>query len=341
MSATTTDIFTAEGADDRPNAYYEGATAVIRASAAGGSSHVIAASLAGITPLEHTARTRQYMAEGVLHEPAILARVAEDGWLMESVGAEQAELDIPVTSRILVRCHPDGFATAREDMVVGDVVRGERFVVEAKAMSRGVFETYERKGFDEFYRYAVQLSLQMEGTGLPGLFAIKNRDNGEVRWQVFRNPPVAMAQIRKRLLLIERGARLGDLNPLKEKCESFPCVMYFLHDHEVGETVEDETIDSLAEMVARARERKQQAEEMEKEARGKLREYLGEAGKRRTKTWSVAYREQEGRVTYDTKKMAEDGVDVQAYARKGKGYAVVTVKRLGKTGDGDGDEGGA
>jgi len=321
--------------DDRPSAYFEGEHLIFRGSAVGDSAHALAASLAGIRPVDFSADAKMRMAEGVLHESDILERVAKEAEMDWSVHRdrisfnpdEQEEIDFPITNRIVVRLHPDGFLFTPEGHPA--------YVVEAKAMGRDVFMEWEKKGFAASMRYATQMSLEMYATGLPGVFARKNRDTGKIKWEAMIDPPVDLVTIRRRLMVIAKRSAEGVLDPIpEEKCQ-WGCRFFFLHDHEVGETVEDETIDSLAEMVARARERKQQAEEVEREARGKLREYLGEAGKRRTKTWSVAYREQEGRVTYDTKKMAEDGVDVEAYARKGKGYAVVTVKRLGKTGDGD------
>lgn len=314
-----------DGSDNRPVCYVEGDRVIYRASAVGGPSHVLAAARAGMQPLGHTDKTKRYMAEGVLHEPAIMSRLGDEGWLLHAIGSDQAELDIEVTARIHVRCHPDGLATAREDMP--HVKRGMRCVVEAKAMSAAVFDTFNRRGFADFYRYATQLSLQMHGTGLPGLFAIKNRNDGELRWQVFESPPVPFAEIRQRLMLIDKGAREGNLNPLNEKCNMFPCVFHHLHDEEPAEFVRDEMIDSLAEMVDRARERRTQAEKIERDAREKLANYLGEEKKTQTGQWRVSL-SSVSRPRYDTKKMLEDGLDLGPYTTMTT-YPQLRVQRIG------------
>lgn len=317
-----------DGSDNRPIAYTEGSRIYIRASAVGGSSHCIAAALAGIDPVPHTEKTKQYMAEGVLHEPAIMSYLGTQGWMLHNIGRDQAELDIPITSRLIVRCHPDGLATANIDMDHG-VTRGMKCVVEAKAMSEGVFDTYSKKGFDEFYRYAVQLSLQMQGTGLPGLFAIKNRNTGEVRWQVFHDPPVAFSEIKKRLLLVEKRARNGELNPLKEKCSSFPCTYFFLHDDEPAPTAVDEVLDNLAEMVDRARERRKLAEDMEKEAKRRITAQMGDREKVRTARWSVTMVSGHSSRFDREKAEGELGVNLEPFYSR-KEYTYPLIKSTGK-----------
>lgn len=303
-------LIRADGSDDRPSVYIENGVAVYRASAVGGPSHVLAAARAGIRPASHTDRTKRYMAEGNLHEPAIMAYVGTQGWLLEHIGADQAELDIPITSRIMVRCHPDGYGTSMVEHP--NAPRGTRVIIEAKAMSDAVFSNYNRGGFDEFYRYAVQFSLEMIGSGLPGLFVVKNRNNGEIRWQVFTEPPISLADIRKRLLLIDKGAREGDLNPLNEKCTMFPCQYHFLHDEPTVDIVVDDIIDGLAQMVDEARERRKQAEEVERRAREKLMLALADKQKVATPHWKIAVVTSE-RKRVDTKRMAADGIDLEPY----------------------------
>ena len=320
-----------DGSDNRPLVYEEGALTVYRGSGIGMASHALAAARAGITPTSFTARTLQVMNEGKLHEPAILARLAEDGWLLERIGSDQDELMVPITSTVYVRCHPDGYAVATQDHPFAP--KGTRCVVEAKSMSKDVFGQWERDGFKEFQRYAVQLTLQMVGSGLPGLFVVKNRNDGTQRWQVFHEPPVAFAEIRKRLMLIDKGAREGDLNPLKEKCpDPFFCRFHFLHDdgESVVETVVDDIIDGLAEMVDQARERKRRAEAVEKQAREKLQ--LALAGKGmdevRTARWRVVSYST-SRKRYDFKQALADGVDLAPYEKVSE-FRAMKVTALGK-----------
>lgn len=308
----TMDAEPQETGDNRPSCYIEDGRVIFRASAVGRSSHVLAASAAGVMPASFTERTKGYFHEGNLHEPDIINRVASDGWAFSHIGTDQDELLVPVSSRIAIRCHPDGYATATKDHRFA--VKGTRCVFEGKAMSKDVFDRWDRRGFDDFWSYAVQFSIEMEGSGLPGLFAVKNRNNGEVRWQVFTTPPIPFAEIRKRLLLVEKGARGGDLNPLKEKCKEFGCQYFFLHDDTGPEIVADDVIDGLAEMVDAARDRRKQAETIEKDARDKLSMAMGERKKVATGRWAVTMVEQ-NRTTYDTKQAMADGIDLEPYKK--------------------------
>src|SRR3990167_10498312 len=183
--------------DDRPSAYVEetdaGPRVVIRASAFGGASHVLAASLAGVNAIPFNAKTMQYMNEGVLHEPDILARVADETGMAWSVrrdaistaNADQEEMDFALTKNLIVRLHPDAFLFDRHLKPL--------YVVEAKAMSKDVFDKWNAVGFDYSYRYACQFSLEMLAAELPGVFAYKNRNTGEVKWKAYIDPPVSLA----------------------------------------------------------------------------------------------------------------------------------------------------
>jgi hypothetical protein len=178
-------------------------------------------------------------------------------------------------------------------------------------MSQDVFATFDRRGFGDFYRYAVQLSIQMHGCDLPGLFAIKNRNSGDVRWQVLTSPPVPWLEVRKRVLFIDKMARDGNLNPYDEKCSSYPCQYYFLHDAtEPSLRVDDERLDLLADMLHGARQRRKTAEEVERSARERLMQTL-QTDRIQTARWSIARVKTERR-NLDRKRLAAE-VDLSKY----------------------------
>lgn len=330
-------------ADSRPSAYYDDAgRVIIRGSAAGSSAHVLAAALAGVVPVSFSDQAKQYMAEGVLHETDILQRTAEEMGRNWSVRRDemtqdpdrQEEIDFPVTRSIIVRLHPDAFFFL-PDASADDPT----CVVEAKAMGKDVFAEWERKEFTASYRYATQFSLEMYATGLPGVFCRKDRNSGAVAWKVYEEPPIPLAEIRKRFLLIRKGAEMGNLNPIPEEECGWGCPYYFLdpHNSEPSLVVEDEMIDNLAAMVDKARGKRKQAEEVEKAARDKMREYVGEEGKRRTASWSVSVAMKQ-KPRYDHKQMEEDGIELGKYRSLGKPYTTVTVRQVGKKKREKGDE---
>lgn len=325
-------------ADNRPSAYEENGCWIYRASAVGGSSHVLAAARAGYTPIsgdtKWTERRDQYMAEGVLHEPDIIARVAADGFEMSHVGDDdQLELTYELTPTIAVRVHPDGIAQARHgpaarpvvsQFVEFDIQVSQEFVLEAKAFSKDVYKTWSSRGFDSpsFRRYAYQLSIQMLATNLPGIFATKNRDNGEVTWTVYPDPPISRADILRRLLRIDKGARDGDLNPLNEKCTEFPCPYYFLHgdtiEQEDGDAtngftiIEDDMLDALCQTLDEAREREKMAKAAMDTARARINELLGTRNEVHTGRYTMK------RIVRETKKidgdlLKKDGIDPVKY----------------------------
>src|SRR5918992_1081323 len=109
--------------DDRPSVYVEGDRVVYRASAVGGCLRALVACRLGYTPLPFDEGSELRMNEGVLHEPAILAALEKDGWI---VAGQQREVELTVGGTIVIRGHIDGAA--------GKGLDGPARVVEAKAM---------------------------------------------------------------------------------------------------------------------------------------------------------------------------------------------------------------
>lgn len=298
---------TAPAADHRPDAYEEaGGLVVYRASALGGCIRALVAARQGYTPVSPDEKSLRVMGEGVLHEDHILASLERSkGW---EVGRRQEELELRIGTRLVVRCHPDGVATG------GALEAGGR-VIEVKAMGRDVYTRWLKEGWGGFRRYAWQMSIEMFVTGRLGIFAVKNRDTGEITVEMVDDPPVGLAEIKARVVKAEAAAARGEL----PACDpvSWLCSYRYLHEETGGNgdaarAVEDVEVDALAGSYDVARARATQAEAMQKEARARLIEALGERDKVHTTAWKVS-RSTQKRSRLDKDKAAADGVDLSAY----------------------------
>lgn len=294
--------------DNRPALYTENEHIIVRASSIGRSAHVLAAALCSVTPLAHSARTQGYFHEGELHEPDILERLAvESGYLVASAGDEQIGVDFPIslTPSIIARCHPDGFLT-RDGQ--------PQYVVETKSMSKDVFAKWLAVGFKSNYAYACQFTIEMLATGLPGVFAVKDRNSGEMKWKAYVEPPVSLDEIRGRMLRVWAAAMKGDLDPFPdEKCDQWGCVYSFLHPAKPEVmTAADDVLDGLADLYNQARDREQQAKKMKDDAREKLLLAMGDRERAKTLRYGVAVSSVERR-TLDKVKLAEVVGDLGAF----------------------------
>lgn len=217
MAAEPVVITAPEGhtSDDRPEVYEENGVIVIRCSALGGCIRNLVAARMGIRAVPFNDKALMRMNEGNIHEPHILAHLQSLGWQTITT---QDELELPIAGgRIIVRGHSDG-------RVVHENARfGER-VAEAKAMGRDVWAKWKKYGWAEFRRYAWQFSTYMHTTGLPGIFAAKNRDTGEIDVTLWDEAPVSLTEIKARALKVAAAVELPDCDPV-----AFPCQRFFIH----------------------------------------------------------------------------------------------------------------
>lgn len=287
--------------DDRANVYVEGDRVVYRASAVGGCVRALTAARLGYDPLPFDDAAEQRMAEGVLHEPAVVSWLEEHGW---TVTDEQREVEVSVGDRLVIRGHIDG---------IGHRSSKERRVVEIKAMGDDVFKEWVGRGFEANQRYAHQLSVYMAGLGMPGLMAVKNRNTGEVHLTEVDDAPVAVAVLKTRVARVEAIARSGEF-PDCDSVQKWGCPYRYLHDAPMLPgvvPVDDAEVDALAAAYDRARASMQQAETMKRLARDRLADAVRERGKVRTGNWSVSCSLQK-RTSVDMGKLRAE-VDVSAY----------------------------
>jgi hypothetical protein len=111
---------------------------------------------------------------------------------------------------------------------------------------------------------------------------------------------------------VEAAAARGEL----PDCDpvSYLCDFFYLHEQKelAPETAEDVAIDALAATYDDARARARAAEAVQREARMRLVEALGERPKVRTLSWSVT-RSVQRRTKVDLDKARADGVDLAPY----------------------------
>lgn len=217
-------------------AYVEGPESrllhVYRASGVGSCVKALVAALMGYEEQRYPKAEKimeDAAREGNLHERSILEYMREQGW---DIGGSQAPFSVRVIPGVIIRGHVDGFGT-HEDYPE------EEFVVEAKTMSNDRFKLWKAEGWAAFRGYAWQISAYMKATGLRGLYAIKNRNSGEVIWFILDEPPVKWGTIREHLIRAEMAYLKGDLPPCDDvdAGEKFFCPYVYLHDVEEDDDV--------------------------------------------------------------------------------------------------------
>lgn len=284
-------------ADHRPEVYFEDGVLVIRASAFGSCIRNLVAARMGIqaVPFNDTALMR--MNEGNIHEPHILRALEKEGWEFLTT---QEELELPVAGgRIIVRGHSDGRARHASARL------GER-TVEAKAMGHNVWAKWKKYSWAEFRRYAWQVSHYMHTTGLPAVFAAKNRDTGELDITLWDEPPIPLTEFKARALKVAAAVELPECDPV-----TFPCNRFFIHtgsvydidpitglevkrggDRPAPEEVPEEyaaVFEELSRAYEEAREESARAEAKRKEVSNSLLGLLGQLTlhKGKTANWAA------------------------------------------------------
>ena len=310
--------------DDRPSVYQEGEKLVIRGSATGHCIKALVAHGLGLSPSDHPDWLLEKFAEGDEGEQPILDLVAEKYNMV--ISDQQKEYEIPVGSKAVIRCHIDGIGTQTVSGV------GYEVVVEAKAITESTLKVLENKGIEEMAYMAVQLSIEMAATKLPGLLAcgIKDDEGKVVSLQTFSfdTPPVSLGKIKAKVLklvgLIDEG--------VLPSCDyaQYPCQFYFLHEGEavhkkkdverVGEDDEAEW-DQAASQYSSANRAEKQIKERKEEARDRLAKLFDQRGEKGGKVETAGYVindvvvERKGGV--DEKKLKEGGIDPDEYRKPG------------------------
>lgn len=297
------------GIDDRAPCYSEGPNTIYRASFLGACMRSLVAARRGYSPLPLRQFFADAAAEGNLHEPDIIAKIAAAHHLTDvrHTGDEQIEKELPIGAGIIVRCHPDGIGYDGGEPVVA---------LEAKSMSRDVWNRFDAKTFEAEPSYGWQASAEMAATGLPLLLGYKNRNNGKVKDLYLDTPPHSTNDIKVRISKAEALARKEDIEVVDVECDirGLSCLRYaYLHNPgrvaEAGSDfplseMEVVQVDMLAESYARAREAEKIAATTKAEIRDQLMELIGETDQVASPRFKVT-RSVQVRHRLNEKKLAE------------------------------------
>lgn len=264
-------------------------------------------------------------------EELVFARMKEDGWV--TWGREET-VELSVTGKIGVRGHIDGKG------VPGNT--DDRYLVEVKSQSDAEWKNYARDGWDSgfFPGYKWQVSTYMHATELPLALVRLNVATGEMKVEFYDEPWYSVDQIRKRLIDVERAARLGELGECTGRV--WPCPFPYLDDgygdkRETVDTEKDAEIDAVAKLFKQAERDRKVAQEQYDRSKSRAVEALG-VGRYETSTGiKVTTWEQASgapRLSAEDEKILTWmlwwflGIDLNAYKRQAKGMRMsVTLPR--------------
>lgn len=240
-----------------------------RASQLGNCTRQLVAIRQGYEPLPPPKAVGVRFAEGHKHEEIVVERMRSEGW---TVWDQQLTVELQVSGKLVVVGHIDGKCTE----TVGSVAR--TYLLEVKSQSDNEFRAYKSDWSHGFFPgYKWQQSVYMHATELPLALVRKNRDTGEQVVEYFDEPWYTAAEIRSRVIEIERLALRGDIDYDCDR-SSYPCPVYYLHDQEEVNvlSVEDsEEIALLAGQYDASKRAGKVAEGKAKASRDALRAALG------------------------------------------------------------------
>lgn len=212
-------------ADNRPPAYWEGDTLIVRCSALGGCLWELIAAAQDYAPLPPPKFLQKAFEAGQEAEPIVLNYLSTHGWTLVD---SQKEAHLRGAPNVLIRYHPDS---------IGEW-EGETFVVEVKALGPDLFSKARRHGVGSTIgEYNWQISVMMHGEQLPGMWVAMNKETGEVIFERIDEPPVPLADILAKVAKLV-GSLDDDL--MDRPCDDpkhFPC--RYIHLRPEPEGVED------------------------------------------------------------------------------------------------------
>lgn len=268
---------------------------IYRASELGGCVKALTAKRMGYEPIPYPESLTTIFAEGNLHEEAVVRSLVDGG---NKVWNQQLEVNLPITSSVVVQGHIDG--------LVND--DNADWLLEIKSMSSDRFKEYKRLGWATpglIQKYKWQVSAYMIATSLPLMFVVKDRNAGTILSDKVMTPFYSEVEIRARVLGIEALSRVG----LPAECDVriWPCPVSYLHDDEV-EVMEDAEIDLLARQYKDAKAKENVAKEMVGVNYKALMKGLGDRKKVKTLGGVQVTKYVVKSKSLDKKKLAEDGL---------------------------------
>lgn len=305
--------------DDRPPAYWEGDTLIIRCSAFGGCIWELIASAQEYPPGSFPQVLVKAFQEGKEAEPLVLRELEQNGFALEGL---QEEEHLRVAPNALIRFHPD--AKGSSPFYDG------QHVIEVKAFGKDLFERAQRHGVQSTIpEYSWQLSIMMIRYNLPGLWVVHNKAYGEPRFedlliQRIPEPLIPRHAILTRAATIMEGIEDDVLDRPCDDPKHWPCRYLHLRPEPEGngvDTVLDMSAlpdDVQAEYDRLAKEYaylKGQEDEIKKRRDDKKKELLALAGNfRRIKSDKFVTAIIPGKNRYvDRNKLIQAGLDPEEF----------------------------
>lgn len=293
--------------DDRNPVYRENGTLVFRASSVGMSLKALVALIMGFEPVPSSKRLEEIFETGHRLEPEIVegARGYDQYLDIEETdeNGRQFEVELQVTDNAIIRGHVDGLA-------YDDEFKEPQFVVEAKSFGDSLFRQHINGSlFNNNPYYRDQLTVYMEATGLPALYAVGEKvedENGDITLgdvdvEEIPTPPGNINKIKAKLI---KAMELADKGELPVECDcNWWCPTPYLHEQTDEHVIDDVDlsirIDALCATYTKARAEEKNAEAKKKETGKKIAELLekNEIEKGETERFTVS------QVSYNRKRL--------------------------------------
>lgn len=193
--------------DNRPIVYREGDVLVFRASAIGRPLRCLVLAAIGEEPMPSPEYLTQAAEAGNQAEVDVKRQLTEMGYQLDG-DDDQYEVElsrvvtVPSGKRwVIVRGHLDSLRCVSPS--------GDDRMLEVKSMSPNVWAKWKLHRFHAFPSYAHQLSVYMTATEKKALYAVLNRETGELELTEVDTPPIEIDAIENKLRI---AAVLAELN---------------------------------------------------------------------------------------------------------------------------------
>ena len=164
--------------------------------------------------------------EGMRHEQFIKEDLLEHDWLSLTLGkpAEYcakcdrygSHVEFEADSFVL-RGHTDDYLAHKSSDPSDDTWRKVTHFAEYKALGRFTCDKLIKEGLEKHRTYSMQFSAYSHMTGLPGVYAIKNRDTGKMNVEL-KEPQYAMGDILARCTVLQSAIVREEILP----CDAEP-----------------------------------------------------------------------------------------------------------------------
>lgn len=284
--------------DNRPIAYNENGTWIIRASAIGRSARCLSAAMQSYTPLPAPEYLLKAAAAGHKYEEIVKGRLVGD--LGYEIVGEQDTLEVPIGPNAIVRGHLDAWTILHPE-------HGDR-MLEVKSMSKNVFAKWTKHRFGAFPEYGAQLTVYMRGSDKKAIYAIVNRDTEEMEVITVDTPPIRWASLVRKVSLAIKHAEEGTL-PVCDSTSPYTCAYEFLCDRKKAfpDEVESGTAEVLAPLGAEYDEVRAMESELKSRkamARDEILVALGDRDKAQAGGWGFSLTETK-RKTLNVRKLRD------------------------------------